>query len=295
VLAPWLAALRPMRWLGRVLARAYVSKQLSELIVLFTAVWGIALVLEALSAASSLGLGAVAMLLPLGWVPVALLIARARPAPGGRPPTLLVLRVFQRHAEVQELFDQVIERWRVSGNTVLIAGTDLADRTLDADDIFTFLGGHLGQRFIHSPADVAPRLARFDMARDLDGRHRINPLYCHDTTWQQALDSLVLRSDVVLMDLRGFQAHNAGCRYELATLANARNLARVVVLVGPETDRAAATSAAAGAPPDRFLWLESKGTWADDRREILDSLFVSSATPPPTPPRDPEPRSVAVR
>jgi hypothetical protein len=257
-------------------------------------VWTISLLVEALTSASSLGLGGVTMLLPLGWVPIAMILGRCRPAPKGRPPTLLVLRVFQRHAEVQDLFDQVIERWRISGNTVLIAGTDIADRTLHADDIFTFLGGSLAQRFIHAPADVVPRLARFDMARDLDGRYRINLLYCHDTTWQQALDSLVWQSDVVLMDLRGFQAHNAGCCYELAALAKAQRLPRVVVLVGEETDRAAAAAAATGAPADRFVWLETAGSLADERREILNSLFVASdraRLPAP----DPRPPFTAVR
>jgi hypothetical protein len=278
-LAPWLLAWWPLRWLGRALARAYVSKWLSELMVLFTAVWAISLLSQALSSASSLGLGGLVMLLPLAWVPIVMMWSRCWAAPEGRPPTLLVLRVFQRHAEVQELFDQVIERWRLTGNTVLIAGTDLADRTLHAEDILTFLDGGLAQRFIHTPADVASRLAQFDMARDADARYRINPLYCHDTTWQQALDALVLRSDVVLMDLRGFQAHNAGCCHELATLARAHRLARVVVLVGDLTDRVAAAAAAAGAPTDRFLWLETKGTWGHVRREILESLFVTPKGP----------------
>lgn len=53
------------------------------------------------------------------------------------------------------------------------------------------------------------------MAADIDGRYRVNRCYCHDATWQDALQALVRFSDVVLMDLRGFQTHNAGCRYEL--------------------------------------------------------------------------------
>jgi hypothetical protein len=117
----------------------------------------------------------------------------------GRAPTLLVLRVFQRDKEVQSLFDHVVERWRLSGNTVMIAGTDLADRTLDADDIFQFLDRRLAERFIVSPADVARRVAAFDMAADMDGRYRVNECYCHDTTWQDALAALLRQSDVVLM------------------------------------------------------------------------------------------------
>ena len=275
-LAPWLIAWWPLKWLGRALARAYVRKQLSELMVLFTAVWAVPLLSHALSSASSLGLGGLWMLLPLVWIPLAMLLSRSVVRPDGRPPTLLVLRVFQRDAQVQELFDHVIERWRLTGNTVLIAGTDLADRTLDAEDIFTFLDGGLAQRFIHTPADVAPRLAACDLDADAEGRYRINEFYCVDATWQDALDALVQPSDVVLMDLRGFQAHNAGCRYELATLAHSQRLARVVVLTDALTDRAAAAAATAGAPPQRFVWLDISSIGARERREVLRSLFVAA-------------------
>ncbi|MBC7727782.1 MAG: hypothetical protein H7242_09225 [Microbacteriaceae bacterium] len=291
-LTPWLIAWWPLKWLGRGLARAYVRKWLSELMVLFTAVWAISLLSQALGSASSRGLFGGVMLLPLLWIPLAMAamvmamaLARRRTAARGRPPTLLVLRVFQHDAQVRALFDDVIERWRLTGNTVLIAGTDLADRTLGADDIFTFLDGGLAQRFIHTPADVAPRLAGFDLAPDADGRFRINELYCHDTTWQDALAALVQHSDVVLMDLRGFQAHNAGCLHELATLARAssepQRLARVVVLVDAQTDRAAADAAVAGAPVGRFVWVEGSGSGALQRRRVLDSLFVADGEAAP--------------
>ena len=271
-LLPWAVAWWPLRRLGRALGHAYARKRLSELLVLFTAVWGIALLTKALSAASE-GPIAVALLLPLLWIPLAVAIDARLRRDSGRPPTLLVLRVFQRDAEVQDLFDHVVERWRLSGNTVLIAGTDLADRTLDADDIFTFLDGGLAARFIRSPADVAPRLAAFDLARDADGRFRVNECYCHDSTWQDALQALVRRSDVVLMDLRSFQAHNAGCRYELGALAESPRALRVIVLTDGQTDRGAAAEAVAHARPGRFVWLDTATIDTAKRREVLASLF----------------------
>src|SRR5262249_54132248 len=201
---PWLLAWWPVHLLGRAIGRAYARKWLSELLVLFTAVWAISLLSLALAVSLDRGAAGVAVVLPLLRIPLLFTIVR-------RPPTLLVLRVFQRDAQVQDLFDHVVERWRLSGNTVLIAGTDLAIRTLDADDIYMFLDG---------------RLAAFDIARDADGRFRVNECYCHDSTWQQTLNALVERSDVVLMDLRSFQVHNDGCRYELAALAGAQTITR---------------------------------------------------------------------
>lgn len=111
------------------LGRAYARKQLTELMVLFTAVWAISLLFQALSAASEMGRRGVVMLLPLAWIPLAIALNRhLLRARCGRPPTLLVLRVFQHEAQVQSLFDHVVERWRLSGNTSLIAGTDLPAR-----------------------------------------------------------------------------------------------------------------------------------------------------------------------
>jgi hypothetical protein len=274
-LAPWLLAWWPLKWLGKLLARAYTRKILSELMVLFTAVWGIAQLVQALSAASDLGLSGIVMLTPLAWIPLVMAIfGLRRRTLSGRPPTLLVLRVFQHDRRVQALFDHVIERWRLTGNTVLIAGTDLVERTLDADDLFTFIDGRLATRFIRSPADVAPRLAEFDLSPDLEGRYRVNECYCHDTTWQQALDALVKRSDVVLMDLRSFKAHNEGCRHELAALSRASRIARVVVLTDGDTDRAAALAAITGAPPGRFVWLDTANVDRARRRAVLETLFV---------------------
>ncbi|WP_265942879.1 hypothetical protein [Dechloromonas sp. A34] len=273
-LLPWLLAWWPVKWLGHWLARAYTSRHFSELIYLFSAVWGIALFFPALSSASHLGWGGAIVLLPLLWIPLAMLLApRLRPAIPGRPPTLLVLRVFQQDAAVSALFDQVIERWRLTGNTVLIAGTDLVDRTIDAEDIFTFIDRRLGERFIRSPSEVAPRLAAFELAPDAEGRYRINECYCHDQTWQAALAALVGISDVVLMDLRSFKARNKGCIHELGVLARASGVARVVVLTSAESELPAARDAAGGAPADRFVWLDLDSSRRFQAAQVLAALF----------------------
>ncbi len=290
-LLPWLLAWWPVKAMGRRLARAYVERRLSELIYLFTAVWTIALIMPALSAASSLGPAGGVVLLPLLWIPLLIPLARrlsARlPKKPGRPPTLLVLRVFQQDAGVTALFDQVVERWRVTGNTVLIAGTDLVERTLDAEDIFTFLDGRLGERFIRSAGDVPARLGAFQFEPDAEGRYRVNECYCHDQAWKEALAPLLRMSDTVLMDLRGFQARNAGCAYELAALAGTPGLARVVVLTDARTDQPAARAAAAQAPPGRFVWLDAGPGGATGPAQVLAALFPAG-DPPPLPVPQPQ-------
>lgn len=272
-LVPWVLAWWPLKWLGRLLGRAYSRKLLSELMAVFATVWAIALVEKALTVASAAGGVAIVMLAPLAWIPLVMWTYARLNARSGRPSTLLVLRVFQRDAAVQRLFDDVIERWRLSGNTVMIAGTDLADRTLDAEDIFTFLDRRLGERFINSEREVAPRIAAFDMAPDMDGRYRVNECYCRDTTWQNALEALVDRSDVVLMDLRGFKAHNAGCLHELRTLAAARRRLHIVVLADQDTDRPAAEDAIGATAAGRFTWLSATPAKPLAPSEVLASLF----------------------
>lgn len=275
-LLPWVLAWWPARALGRALGRAYSRKWFSDLLVIYTSVWAFSLTDKALTVANQAGSGAAAfaMYLPLLWIPIVIWFAAKWRSRSARPPTLLVLRVFQQDAQARSLFDHVVERWRLSGNTVMIAGTDLVDRTLDADDIFQFLDAKLAQRFIVSPADVARRIDAFDMAADIDGRYRVNECYCHDTTWQDALQALVRYSDVVLMDLRGFQAHNAGCRYELATLAQASRRLRVVVLTDGRTDHTVAQEAVAYGRHERFTWIEVPHFSASKRREVLAHLFA---------------------
>lgn len=275
-LIPWLFAWWPARAIGRWLGRAYAARQVSELFYLFTAVWVIALVGPALGAIPSEGWGALLYFLPLAWIPLGAWLLRLRTGhrPAGRPPALLVLRVFQQDANVLALFDRVIERWRLTGNTVLIAGTDLVDRTIDADDIFTFLDGRLGERFIRRPEEVAPRLAAFEWEPDVEGRYRVNECYCHDTTWQQALAELLRVSDTVLMDLRNFVAANKGCLYELETLSSVGGLNRVVVLVNDKTELAAAQAATLNAPPGRFVWLAQKGSIPSHSDDVLGALLA---------------------
>jgi hypothetical protein len=270
---PWLLLWWPARMLGRALGRAYSRKWFSDLLVVFSGVWAISLADRALTSAGSAGLESAWLVLPLLWIPLVMWVTRRwRPMPA-HPPTLLVLRVFQKDAQSQLLFDQVVERWRLSGNTLITAGTDLADRTLDADDIFQFLDGKLAERFVNEPADVARRISAFDMAPDIDGRFRVNECYCHDSTWELALQALVSRSDVVLMDLRGFQEKNRGCATELTTLATGARELRVVLLVDARTDRVAACKAIAPGREERFKWIEAGDLDRNKRREVLASLF----------------------
>lgn len=272
-LAPWLLLAWPVVVLGRWLAAAYRNKRFSDLSYLFTAYWFVILFSSSLPAFASVGAAGLTQLLPWLWIPVAWIVLPKWLSPRNPPPTLLVLRVFQKDAQVETLFDRVIERWRHTGNTVLIAGTDLVSRTLDPDDLFAFLNRQLASRFIASAAEIPQRIAEFDLQPDPDGRYRVNECYCFDTTWQAALRALVEKSDVVLMDLRGFKPENRGCRFELGVLAEAPDIRRVVLLHDAHTAREAAESDIAAAPPGRFVWLEAGKMDSAKAGQVLAALF----------------------
>lgn len=272
-LAPWVALAWPIYAFARRLALAYRNKRFSDAGYLFAAYWLVILAASALPALQGVGLVGLTQLLPWLWIPITTKLLRGWLAPRGAPPTLLVLRVFQQDRQVGLLFDRVVERWRLSGNSVLIAGTDLLSRTLDPDDLFTFLDGRLASRFIANEAQLAQRIAELDRSADPDGRYRVNECYCFDSTWQAALAALVRESDVVLMDLRGFRETNLGCRHELGVLADAAHLCRVVLLSDDTTARSVAEADLAGASPGRFVWVEAGRMNSAKSDEVLASLF----------------------
>lgn len=225
------------------IARLYRAKRFSDLQLLTDSWWLLVMYLGYTQLVSAHGKGWLMFLgmavfavyrLAVGWG-----FRSAFPL-AGLPPNrrLLLLRVFGDTARSEKLFDSLIQRWRFIGSVQMIAGTDLAARTIDPEDLLRFLQGRLASLFVRDQADLARRLAELDEARDPDGRFRVNEFYCHDDTWQATLHALLVRSDAILMDLRGFRAERAGCRYELEQLAAAGLLVRTILLVDASTDQA---------------------------------------------------------
>jgi hypothetical protein len=170
-------------------------------------------------------------------LPVELVLRRIPPvAPS--PRRLLLLRVFGYQARTESLFDRVAQAWRFHGPVQLIAGVDLAMRTVDPGDVLAFLDGRLSEQYIAAARDVPDRLARLDLHPDPDARFRINEVYCHDGTWRPALEMLLDTSDTVLMDLRGFSVHNAGCIFELEQLVHRLASDDIVLVCDKTTDLA---------------------------------------------------------
>ena len=138
------------------------------------------------------------------------------------------------------LFDHVVQRWRLCGPVLLITAADLASRTLDAHELVAFVEGRLQDHDISTAEQLHTQLAQIQDQPDHDGRWRVHEFCCYANSWKPTLLALLSRSDAVLMDLRGFSRHNAGCAHELQRLGQSRHLGSAVLLVDRQTDRAAA-------------------------------------------------------
>lgn len=149
---------------------------------------------------------------------------------------LLLLRVFGFQRRTERLFDTVAQRWRWLGSVKIIAGADLATRLIGPGDLISFMAGRLRQLFLQRDRTSFRRLAELDEARDPDGRYRVNKVYCHQDSWQPALQGLLAATDVVLMDLRGFSEKNQGCLFELQQLVAQDRVQRTVFIVDDTTD-----------------------------------------------------------
>ncbi|HKU41884.1 MAG TPA: hypothetical protein VJR89_27190 [Polyangiales bacterium] len=264
------------RWLGRQFAR----KHFSDVQLVVDAWWFVAMFSLCVGVATDVGWHAL-------WMLIAFLAYRALVGIGLRlwpvssaepvPSRLLLLRVFRTPRHAERLFDVVAQRWRYRGSVNMIAGADLAARTIDPGDILSFLSGELHSAFVKNDADLAERIRSLDLTRDPDGRFRVNELYCFDDTWQRTLEALVDESDVILMDLRGFSHQNQGCIYELRKLAERGKLMHTLFVLDHASDEALLRAAldTAGAQHEAAVPLQVirvKRQSARELRRVIDAL-----------------------
>jgi len=216
--------------------RSYACKIVSEQWLVIASVW-LYLAIAVASVFTPVGLPANLACLAVvgvgvagGW--------RRLPRHQGPNVRLLLLRSFSLRERSNRLFQDLESLWRSIGSIQLVGAVDIALTTLEPHELLDFLRGRLGREFVHSPAEVDARLALFDHERDPDGRFRVNVIFCGgDSTWQYAVDRMLRDSDCVLMDLRGFSRHRAGCVFEIRCLAGSDRSFRTVFLVDESTDR----------------------------------------------------------
>jgi hypothetical protein len=239
--AGWLA------WRGTArLAERYRARRFSDMQLLADAWWG---VIVAFSLAGlwqyggALALGCTAAAWASYFIVVRVLLRVQGAGAGAGGPSLLLLRVFGHQSRTERLFDVVAARWRFTGPVAMIAGADLALRSIDVDEALAFAHGEIESSYVADREGLQRRLAGLQGRVDPDGRYRVEEFFCFDDTWRATLQALLAHSEVVLMDLRGFTADNTGCRFELEQLGRLGRLQRCVFIADRDTDRALALQA----------------------------------------------------
>lgn len=245
--------------------KSYARKRLSDQWLVIASAW-LFLAIAVASVLSPVGLWAnLACVAVFGFGMVA--GWRRLPQYEGPCVRLLLLRSFTLGERSNRLFQDLESLWRSIGSIQLVGAVDLALTTLEPHELMDFLRGQSGREFVHCPADVDARLASFDHTRDPDGRFRVNVIFCGgDEIWKYAVNRMLIDSDCVLMDLRGFSRHRAGCVFEIRSLAESDLPFRTVFLVDESTDRgyvsetwaAAAKGAAAGVNGGAFEFVSEQ-------------------------------------
>ncbi len=223
-------------WVLRRIATAYRDKRLSDQSLTLDSWWLVVTLIDMviqLDATQGASASFVLAFLAYRWLAGRL---QGPPTPDTRPASLLLLRVFGHRRRSRRLLDQLGQRWRYLGPISLIGAPDLAATNLEPDELLQFWCLRLRGLFVASKEDLRDRLERFDARPDPDGRYRVNEFFCYDNTWRATVHALARRSDVVLMDLRGFGKNNRGCEFELGLLLSEVPLAKVVLLTDETTD-----------------------------------------------------------
>ena len=272
-------------WLLLHLERRYEKHGFSNVQLVVDAWWAIIVASHLVShwtdgAAMALGVSGAAF--AVYWITVRVGLRAAGLGARAAGPTMLLLRVFGFQDRTERLFDRVAERWRFEGPVAMIAGADLALRSVDVDEALAFVRGEIESRYVSGPADLSVRLQALDAAADPDGRFRVGEFFCFDNTWRPALRSLVARARVVLMDLRGFTKANAGCVFELEQLSALGATGRCVFVIDSTTDRALTEQSLGLAPEatEQPAWIMMKreaSAMPQLWRELVQRAGIASA------------------
>ena len=177
------------------------------------------------------------------------------------PLHILYLRLFDNVAGTTRF---VRGPWRRFGYIHLLrsAAQVDADELEAAED-----SGSLASLFISTPEQLDAALARQATGRDDEprpegliktwrwlrdperGSYPVRALLCHGSFWKAAVDLLLARMDLVVLDLAGYRPEHTGTRYELQRVIDRYPIDRVLLLAEPVSDR-------------RFLTAQIRAAWA---------------------------------
>ncbi|MBE1558298.1 hypothetical protein [Nonomuraea africana] len=170
----------------------------------------------------------------------------------GRPPwRIAYFRLFENEVRVR---DFVKGAFRECGYVHLLRSAASVGR---AELVRARQTGTVGQLFItsdhrmtsalyHQPTEPLSKGRHPIMSigsktvrvRDRKGSYPVATYLCHGSYWQRAVDILLSRSDIVVIDLSGFRRENAGTGYELQRVIDRFPIRQVILLADTGSDTA---------------------------------------------------------
>jgi hypothetical protein len=148
------------------------------------------------------------------------------------PLDLLALRVFGS-PNLADFLD-LSEAWQWIGTRQLLDGPDTAGHK--GKDVLNYLVGRTDRSIIGDTTELREALKSFSARPDRMLRFPVNSMQCASATWKEALQYLLDRADVVVMDLSSLSEQNRGIAYEIGKLVDQVPLNRVVLLFDQSTD-----------------------------------------------------------
>jgi hypothetical protein len=190
---------------------------------------------------------------------------------------MLLLRAFGGAYRREDLLDDLENSWRRLGSVEVLAGEDVAERTLVPTMIEALLAGNVQSQFFRTPADIAAGLAQRQFEIQPDVRYPVHAFYCTRETWRETFTLLAAEVDVVLMDLRGFQRSNEGCAWELDYLGRNYDHKRVVFVVDGRTDLEFASEIiASSAAGEAFSAVVVQHTTRAERDRLFETILSAA-------------------
>lgn len=93
----------------------------------------------------------------------------------------------------------------------------------------------INKNFIHSESQLKQRLADIDKwPVKYDNTFKELPVMCYENTWKIGVSTLVQQASVIMMDLRGFNEDNKGCKFEINFILDHVPVNRILFLCKPE-------------------------------------------------------------
>jgi hypothetical protein len=166
---------------------------------------------------------------------------------GGKPWNIAYLRLFANETGLQSFLKGA---WRECGYIHFLRDVD----SVSVEELDAIAGAQLlinsRSRLLADldsrPSDTLPRgtrafagLAAKDVeVEDEYGSYPVYAPLCHESFWKVAIDVLLDRADVVVLDLSGYHWDNLGTGYELQRVIDRFPIERTILLADPtHTDR----------------------------------------------------------